>query len=255
MKIITLNTWGGRAGREGLLEFFKNHKDHIDVFCLQEMWSAPYEKYDGHPAGGLTINQNDVMTSGVQDISGILSNYTAYFRPHFLENYGLLMFVRNDLKVVGEGEVFVYKDKGYIPDGDIGNHARNIQYTKIDVEGELYTIINFHGLWNGKGKTDSEDRIKQSEKIIDFVGKLVGEVILCGDFNLLPETESIKIIESAGLRDLVVENNIQSTRTSFYLKPDKFADYIFTSKNVEILDFKVLPDEVSDHSPLYLEFK
>jgi exonuclease III len=37
MKIVFLNTWGGRVGQP-LLEFFKNHQD-VDVFCLQEVWS------------------------------------------------------------------------------------------------------------------------------------------------------------------------------------------------------------------------
>ena len=37
MKIITLNTWGGRAGEERLLDFFNTHKDDTDIFCLQEI--------------------------------------------------------------------------------------------------------------------------------------------------------------------------------------------------------------------------
>ena len=34
MKIITLNTWGGRAGKEGLLSFASEYKNSIDVFCF-----------------------------------------------------------------------------------------------------------------------------------------------------------------------------------------------------------------------------
>lgn len=115
------------------------------------------------------------------------------------------------------------------------------------------TIINFHGLWNGKGKTDNEDRILQSRNIVDFIGGLKGEVVLCGDFNLLPDTESIKIFEDAGLRNLIKEYGITSTRTSHYTKPGKYADYVFVSRGVRVKDFKVLPEEVSDHSALLLE--
>jgi exonuclease III len=39
MKIISLNTWGGMAGRQPLLDFFVAHKD-VDVFCLQEIWNG-----------------------------------------------------------------------------------------------------------------------------------------------------------------------------------------------------------------------
>ena len=78
---------------------------------------------------------------------------------------------------------------------------------------------------------------------------------MSGDFNLLPDTQSIKKLENFGLRNLVKEYNITSTRTSFYTKSEKFADYAFVSSEIAVKDFKVLPDEVSDHSPLYLEFE
>lgn len=45
MKLISLNTWGGRAGKEELLAFFERYQD-IDIFCLQEIWSAPYNDMD-----------------------------------------------------------------------------------------------------------------------------------------------------------------------------------------------------------------
>ena len=79
--------------------------------------------------------------------------------------------------------------------------------------------------------------------------------VMSGDFNLLPDTQSIKKLEDFGLRNLIKEHNITSTRTSLYPKAEKFADYTLTSKKIIIEDFKVLTDEVSDHSPLYLEFE
>lgn len=88
MKIICLNTWGGRGGREKLLDFFKRNAN-ADVFCLQEIWSAPYEHLEGASMGGLKTSNNDVMTEGMQEISATLSEHVSYFRPHHLENYGL----------------------------------------------------------------------------------------------------------------------------------------------------------------------
>ncbi|MEX0932499.1 MAG: endonuclease/exonuclease/phosphatase family protein [Candidatus Pacearchaeota archaeon] len=253
MKLITLNTWGGRAGKERILDFFKKNKK-IDIFCLQEVWSAPHTHLDGHDAGGVPIDHNNIMTHGMQDISETLSEHVGYFRPHFGDNYGLMMFVRKGLEVVAEGEIFVYKEKGYVPDGDIGNHARNIQYVTLLIDDKPVTIINFHGLWNGKGKTDTEDRLNQSKNIIKFINSLNGECILCGDFNLLPTTKSIELFEGSGLINLIREYDIKSTRTSHYEKPEKHADYIFISKNVKVKKFEVLPDEVSDHAPILLEF-
>ena len=57
------------------------------------------------------------------------------------------------------------------------------------------------------------------------------------------------------MRNLIHEYNINSTRTSFYTKPEKYADYIFTSKDLLIKNFEVLPEEVSDHAALLLEIE
>lgn len=253
MKIITLNTWGGRAGKEKLLAFFEKHKDTTDIFCLQEIWSAPYEDLEGRAAGGQTIDHDQVMVYGMQEISELLSGHFSYFRPHFLDDYGLAMLVKKDLEVTEEGEVFVHKHKGYVPEGDLGNHARNIQYVSLEVSGKPLTVINFHGLWNGNGKTDSEDRITQSKNILEFTKNISGDFVLCGDFNLLPETESIKMLEASGLKNLIKEYGVTSTRTSYYPKEEKYADYVLVTKEVHAKDFKVLPEEVSDHAALLLE--
>lgn len=255
MKIISLNTWGGLAGRDLLLSFFEKYKDEVDIFCLQEIWAGSYEKLNGKMVGGRNLEHNKIMIDGKSEISKILSDHIAYFRPHFMEHYGLLSFVRKNIKVLEEGEVFVHKVKGYVPEGDVGGHARNIQYIKIDTKNGPRTIINFHGLWNGKGKGDSEDRILQSDNIVNFIKKIFTTVIFCGDFNLLPETKSLQKFEDIGLRNLIKEYGVTSTRTNFYTKPEKYADYVFVSNDVVVNNFRVLPEEVSDHFALLLDFE
>ena len=253
MKIITLNTWGGRAGKDQLLSFFKTHAESTDIFCLQEVHSASLEQMNILSAAGQSLSDSSMMTRGLQDVSDILPGHQAYFRPHLLGCYGLLMLVKKDLIVREEGEVFVYKQKGYVPEGDVANHARNIQYVTLEIGNELLTIINFHGLWNGKGKTDTEDRLQQSKNILDFMRTLNGKRIICGDFNLLPDTQSIQMFERAGFKNLIKEFGITSTRTSFYTKPEKYADYIFVTSNIKINRFTILSDEVSDHAALLVD--
>ncbi len=254
MQLISLNTWGGSAGREKLLAFFTTHKD-VDIFCLQEVMSAPYRHLEGKVVGGVAFSNNQRMPYGVQDISGLLDTHTAYFRPHQGDHYGLLTLVKKDFVIAEEGELFVHKEKGYEPEGDMGLHARNIQYATIATEKGNRTVINFHGLWNGKGKGDSEDRLRQSDNIIQFLQKLQNPYVLCGDFNLLPDTESLQKLERFGLHNLIKENGITSTRTSFYTKPEKFADYTLVSDGIKVSTFRILPDEVSDHSPMFLDFE
>lgn len=260
MKVITLNTWGARAGHKEFLQFIQEKSESVDVFCLQEVWnvtdtsgSEVISQLKGAVVGGVVLN--NMFENLFPELSNILENFNGFFRPHYGDHYGLAIFIKKDLQLLEEGDVFVFKDKEYVPNGDIGNHARNIQYATINTENGPLTIINFHGLWNGKGKTDTEDRLLQSDNIIKFLNTLKNPYILCGDFNLLPDTLSLKKFENFGLKNLIKDFGVTSTRTSLYKKEHRFADYIFTSPEVEVLDFKVLPDEVSDHSPLLLDFK
>ena len=62
------------------------------------------------------------------------------------------------------------------------------------------------------------------------------------------------MLEAAGLRNLIAEFGVASTRTSLYTGPERFADYVFVSPGVDVSAFRALPDEVSDHAPLMLEF-
>lgn len=245
MKLITLNIWGGRVHKP-FLNFLKKHKE-IDVFCLQEVY---------HNAKGKEIIYTDAMLNIYEDIKKVLPNYNGYYRPHLQDYYGLALFIKKNISLTEEGECFVHRQKGYIPNDNVGFHAKNVQYVTIPLNQKIITLLNFHGLWNGKGKNDTEERIKQSKNIIEFAKKLKNDFIICGDFNLLPETESLKLIEhELGLRNLISEYGITSTRTLYYNKENKFADYVFTTPGIIIKDFKVLPDEVSDHNPLYLEFE
>jgi len=256
MRIVSLNIWGGRAGKDKVLDFFDTYRD-VDVFCLQEVWSAPYEELEGIMAGGKPLKHDEVMAYGKQDITALLKDHVPYFHPQFRNDYGLLTFVHKKHKVINDGEVFVHLHKGYEPDSleEVGKHARNIQYVTLETENGPLTVVNFHGLWNGQGKDDSEDRITQSENIITFLKTLSTPVVLCGDFNLKPETRSLKRFEEYGLQNLIREHGITSTRTSYYTKPERFADYTFISPELNVIDFKILPDEVSDHAALYLDLR
>ena len=250
MKLISLNAWVGRAGKEKLLDFFKKYKD-IDVFCLQEIWQGgdhAMEYYANAWGKGIT-------NTLIIDVSKILNNHSVFFYPSHEDFYGLTIFSKKDLHIVEEGEIFVHRTKKDGFDKEDVNHARNLQYVTIETPEGLRTILNFHGLWNGQGKEDTSERLLQSDNIVNFLKNIQNPYILCGDFNLLPATESLKKIEVLGLKNLIKEFGITSTRSSHYTKPIKFADYTFVSPEIKVNEFKMLPDEVSDHLAMYLDFQ
>lgn len=261
MKVISLNTWGGRAGLENLLAFFKEHED-TDVFCLQEVWSGN-EDMVGVVAGPSKLE--GVCTQLLYEIEAVLPEHQLFYRPYFKGEYGIAIFVRKGHQVIGEGEISIYRDAGFISDENPGDHARILQYVTLDTDAGVRTIVHLHGLWQPLseeakkttgGKRDNTDRIEQSQRILAFLKTIDHPCVLIGDFNLAPDTESIAMLERSGLRNLIAEHQIPSTRTSLYSWKDKepYADYAFVSEGIEVEEFTVLPDEVSDHAALYLSF-
>lgn len=246
MKIITFNTWGGRAGLSGIKDFIEKHQN-VDVFCLQEIWQTMDTSL-------IEAMDERLVTNLLAEIAASLPGCNFYFRPQYRNIYGLATFVRKEIRVIEEGELFVFKEQGFENPVAIGNHARNIQYVTLQTQSGPITVINFHGLWNGLGKTDTADRILQSQKIADFINSLNNPCVLAGDFNLSPETQSLRILEEACPRNLVTEYGVTSTRTSYYRKPGKFADYVLCNE-IEVAAFEVLPDEVSDHAPLMVSIE
>lgn len=250
MKVISLNAWGGKGGVDLLITFLKKHKE-VDIFCLQEIWDGG-EEMIGSPAARFTLE--NIETELLERIREALPEHVVYFRPHLHDFFGLALLVRNEHAVLEEGEIDIYKEKGYVPKENIGDMARILQY--VSLENPSCTVSQVHGLWNGKGKEDSDERLLQSEKILNFLRSSEGPQIVLGDFNLRPGTESIRMLEKAGFRNLISEFDIQTTRTNLYDWKEKepYADYVFVNDRITVLDFKVLPDEVTDHAALYLEF-
>lgn len=246
MKLISINAYGGKL-TDAFVEFLKQHKD-VDVFCLQEVYHDAQNKDMVWGILGSNLNF-------LKDIKKHSPDYDSYYRPHLEDWWGLAMLVKKGLPVIEEGETFVHKFKGHDPQKEpLGYTAKNIQFLKTENNGKLINILNFHGLWNGNGKGDTEDRLEQSKNIIKFVKTINCDFILWGDFNLSPNTESLQMIsQELGCRELIKEHGITSTRTSLYEKPNKFADYVFVSNGIEIKNFEILPDMISDHTPLMLE--
>lgn len=242
LRLMSLNIWGGRL-LDTLLEFIKSHQN-IGIFCFQEVYSQTHQNLTPTP-------HNPVCLDIYERIAEILPNHHAFFRPIIEGVYGLSIFVRKDYHILEEGWDWIYKNMQY--SGRDPSHSRIMQWIKVAIESQEINIINVHGLWNGQGKMDSPQRILQSNIIKEFARRLHSPTILCGDFNLMPNTKSIEILEY-GMQNLIKRYNVLSTRSDIYKKPERFADYIFMPKELEVLEFRAFKNEVSDHLPLYVEF-
>lgn len=251
MRLICLNIWGARAGADVLLKFLSQHQE-TDIFCLQEMWNGgEHTRFD--VAAGR--NMEGVEFRLLEKVSAVLPEYAVYFVPQYCDFFGLAILSKKTLPVVQQGSFYVYKQEGYVSPEDIADHARLIQYLTVETPEGLRTIMNFHGAWQAAGKGDTPDRKLQSENIVRFTKSLTHPFVVCGDFNLLPTTDSLRMLEEAGMRNLITEYQITSTRTSLYPKSIRYADYVLVSDGISVEDFHLLPEEVSDHAAISLRFR
>ena len=135
------------------------------------------------------------------------------------------------------------------------DHARAALITYLDIDGKLLQIINVHGIWN-KEKVGDARTINQSRFLITKALEKNIPTIILGDFNLIPDSESIKMIDEH-FTNLVKKYDIKSTRPKFddgLDRGDVVVDYVFVNDKIKINDFKVMDIEISDHLPLILDF-
>lgn len=222
MKIVFLNIWDARV--EGVKDFLSQAE--AEVFCLQE-----------------------VFDNAISVARDVLKNYNLftgkkYVRKHF--NFASATLIRNDIKVNQCENLFNQGETGF-----------GI-YTQFNFNTKNYHLLNFHGMPQPGDKIDNPDRIKQSEEIIKYFSKLEGKKIIGGDFNLLPNTKSIKLFEENNYVNLIEKHKIDTTRNKyawdrFPENKQLFSDYVFLSPDVKVENFTVPKNEISDHLPMIVQ--
>ena len=261
MRLITLNTWGGRLGHK-LIPFLTKQADTTDIMCLQEVLDVPEsetKKKEWKDIESAVDRHAGIENQRTLDLYWRIHTALPAFNSNLSVAYSsgnerLATFVKRSLTI----EKCTYRNLAVVKNQVYGvpfKLGSPFQYSRIKANGTAYNICNIHGLWQPVGKGDTPERRKQSESWIRESSKLDGKTILCGDFNLSPDTESIALLEKEGFVNLVKEYGIKTTRNELYAsKKGKFADYIFVSKDIEVSEFEVIEETVSDHLPLCIDF-
>ena len=265
LRVISLNAWGGRV-HEPLMRYLQEADP--DVLCLQEVTHSPdaASVWLIYRDGTFELPQRANL---YEDVKAILPRHETMFAPvargtlfegerEVTSEFGLGTFVRSTLPIIGQGLGFVHSQ--FSADG-WGPHPRSrnahgIRMFRYDA-GSAVTIVQMHGLRDLAGKGDTPARLAQADALAALIEKVwqPGEpLVLCGDLNLLPDSETFAILRSFGLIDLVTTRGFTDTRTSWYPKEGRYADYLLVTPDVKVEKFDVVADpEVSDHRALLLE--
>ncbi|MCR9237995.1 MAG: endonuclease/exonuclease/phosphatase family protein [Alphaproteobacteria bacterium] len=266
MKIMSLNGWGGRLGAE-LLAYVTQADP--DVLCLQEVVHTPGTQKDwlSYRDQGLELPQR---ANFFAEVSKSLPNHRAIFCPaaqgdlwdgpeRIPSQWGLATFIRDTMPVIAQHQGFVH---GTFSANGYGAHPRSRSAHAVrlfDFEQQVPVVIaHMHGLRDLAGKHDTPERLVQARKLAELTQSVAqpgDPIIVCGDFNVLPDSETFSILGELGLTDLVQSAGGGGTRTSHYTKPGRFADYMLVNAALTVSSFDIVRDpEVSDHCPLVLEF-
>ena len=260
MKLVSLNTWGGKVF-DPLIEFIKQQSQDTDIFCLQEIYDTPssLKKYKGIRANLLSEIQN-LLADFTTLYFPVLGGYDEEGNPvNFEITTGNAIFIKNSIKINSSNNYIVYSDPDFkVLKKDFSNFPVPLQYINFNLGDKEFSLFNFHGTSFPGSKLDSNKRLTAAKKIRKIMDAKKSAKILAGDFNLLPQTESIKIL-GGNMQNLIHQFSIPRTRSklsAYYGKPDfqKYADFIFVSKDIKVLGFQVPQIEISDHLPMILEF-
>lgn len=264
MRVLCLNTWGGRL-LAPLLAYLP--RSGADILCLQEVVSTPDSPADwlDYHDGGAVLPQRarlfDEIAAALPDHRGIFCAAASGPLWHgdrpVMAQWGIATFVRRGLAVAGQVQGFIHKD---FAARDFGAHprSRNAHGLRVwdDDAGRMRRVLHLHGLRDPvQGKIDTPERDAQVRRVLALaqaLGEAAEPLLICGDFNVEPGSRTFAALQAAGLQDLVTGGGHPGTRTSHYAKPGRFADYAFASGPVA--GFEVVRDpEVSDHCPLLID--
>ncbi len=278
LRIVSLNAWGGRL-HEPLLNYLVARD--ADIVCLQEV-TRTHRPPDcqciidsaAAPSPWLVYRDDGIelpqRANLFDEIVTALPGHEGRFMPAsrgplwdgdraVMSEFGLATFIRRTLPAVEHAEGFVHG--AFSPDG-WGEHPRPRNahvFRLMDTDaGFTVTIAQMHGLRDPAGKQDTPERMAQAEALVRLIGEVrpSGEpLVVCGDFNVLPDSATFTSLARLCLADLVTGRGHTDTRTSWYQKPGRFADYMLVSEDVAVVSFDVVAaPEVSDHRALDLLF-
>jgi endonuclease/exonuclease/phosphatase family metal-dependent hydrolase len=130
---------------------------------------------------------------------------------------------------------------------------------KID-ENKKIKVATAHASYNN-GFIEDKEKINEAKKLVSFFKKNPKNLIFTGDLNLSPKTKSIRLIEKE-----LKHCGPDYKNPTWTTKPFSFMgfeetklkwrlDYIFTSKDVKVINSKIIKTKYSDHLPILLEIE
>lgn len=262
MKLISLNVALFETNNSKIAKFLNN--EHLDIACFQEVT----RRLDKNVSKEYL--SKDVIDKGTSKLEyGFFGPVCVYEKIsaknfHGQENFFFDLKGKLELGNYLRSRYEIKKAQNIFLDGEYSNDLskdkwpdeqhRAMSVVDLILANKLLRIINYHGIWT-RDKKGNNKTLKACRRILYAAKEFQRDVIICGDFNLFPDTPSMKLFNDDFI-SLVNKYKIDSTRpTSNELNGSRnVVDYILISKSIKVNDFKVVDNDISDHLPLVLDF-
>lgn len=250
MKIIQVNVQYGFL-LSPLVELI--NKERPDIVCTQEIVESAL------PIG---LSENYQTLSQIKQQTGYPYTFLAptygadAFNTHL--EFGNAVFSKWPI----ENQQTIPITGDYIPTQtarDFDYNIRNLQTCSLDINGKKLSVANHQGYLAGAHSRGDDTSVAAMQKVAKSLAALPHPLIFCGDLNVAPNTTTVSVLDSLDLRNLTAENNIRTTLSKIHRAPEKDrssvpCDYIFVSDDVQVQNFRLADEVVSDHKALVLEF-
>ncbi len=266
MRLLSLNIALFETNNKLLSEFLS--KQNLSILCLQEV----SEKIDS------SVNPDYISKDSIDEATKSLKY--SFFGPtwiikdfhkknfHQKASFGFDFggfiksgnYIRSSYRFIKRSNVFVEgKSQFKVIDWSTWPEKQSKAIQVVDLElpnSKRLRVLNYHGIWT-KEKIGNERTVKACKRILDLAKESDYPTIIVGDFNLFPDSLSMKVFYNDFI-SLVDRYNISTTRPQTNelsnLKRN-VVDYILVSKVIKVTSFEVLNSDVSDHLPLVLDFE
>jgi endonuclease/exonuclease/phosphatase family metal-dependent hydrolase len=167
MKIVTLNTWGRGGPFEKRWEVLLNELSKFDpeIICLQEVFDGELTKRIKK-----RLNLKHALTS-----------------------------VPSGLAIVTKFDVLTEKTIAYKTQSPTETEPRRAIAAILKIGEKIIQVANTHLAWKPE---DEAVRIGQTKELIECAQKEKEMTILAGDFNDVPESNSVSELKHAGFQDV-----------------------------------------------------
>lgn len=232
LKILQVNVWWGGKLWDNLIEFIK--KENPEIIFAQEVYESTIKGFGqlGYEHVAFGKEMIDVREGG-RYLTG-----NAIFSKFPILDYQTASYVR---------------EFGEFKEGidDVAKAPRNILHAALSIEDKIINAFCTHGIVDYRGDYDSPERLEMSRIICEAIaGK--DNAMLTGDFNVQPETQTIRNIEkhlsSVFKSELKSSFNMRRKTKPGYATAT--VDMIFVSPEIKVLEHSCPDVDVSDHYPL-----